>query len=376
MNRIKQLRQEKNLTLKQLGNKLGMLDSTLSQYENEKRMPKDEVWSKMAKFFNVSVPYLKGLTLDANQLAQRLIPIIHNSYFDTWFFIHGKNKKTKKVFNHYSPELVDNLDTYIVLTGSGKEPWQLYPKSEVDFKLTKQVAKYWRKCLNPLFDKMATKTLLTSFENDILLNEFEATLKKQKNILVHQSSNVTALGFFYEAEFDNENYSENRLHDKMRAMLLHGDYEVAKKTVDEYFEIISNLKEQVDSFNEIDYFKYRLNEMAIPMQKVNNPSKEKSAILDEIKGRVNKGDNDLLRFIMVHDGEDLPRVYRSYKKKHHEDTTELDEYINNPHHALPYEIFQNKKFLKYLEKYINDDKSNKPIDIQKAYDEFLKDKNK
>lgn len=43
-----------------MGSKLNMLDSTLSQYENEKRTPNEATWQVLANFFNVSVDYLKG----------------------------------------------------------------------------------------------------------------------------------------------------------------------------------------------------------------------------------------------------------------------------------------------------------------------------
>lgn len=43
-----------------MGSKLNMLDSTLSQYENEKRTPNEATWQALANFFNVSVDYLKG----------------------------------------------------------------------------------------------------------------------------------------------------------------------------------------------------------------------------------------------------------------------------------------------------------------------------
>lgn len=62
MNRLKELRKEKGLTLKQMGQLLNMLDSTLSQYENGRRRPKEETWKKLADFFDVSVPYLQGAT--------------------------------------------------------------------------------------------------------------------------------------------------------------------------------------------------------------------------------------------------------------------------------------------------------------------------
>ena len=60
MNRLKELRQKNNLTLKELGQKIGMANNTLSQYETGKREPKLETWQALADFFNVSVPYLQG----------------------------------------------------------------------------------------------------------------------------------------------------------------------------------------------------------------------------------------------------------------------------------------------------------------------------
>ena len=59
-NRIKELRQKNNLTLKELGQKIGMANNTISQYETGKREPKLETWQKLASFFHVSVPYLQG----------------------------------------------------------------------------------------------------------------------------------------------------------------------------------------------------------------------------------------------------------------------------------------------------------------------------
>ena len=61
-NRLKELRQKNNLTLKELGKKVDMLDSTLSQYENEKRNPNDKVWQKLADFFSVSLDYIKTVS--------------------------------------------------------------------------------------------------------------------------------------------------------------------------------------------------------------------------------------------------------------------------------------------------------------------------
>ena len=61
-NRLKELRNKKHLTLKELGEQLGMPNNTLSQYETGKREPKLETWEKLADFFGVSVPYLQGIS--------------------------------------------------------------------------------------------------------------------------------------------------------------------------------------------------------------------------------------------------------------------------------------------------------------------------
>ncbi len=66
-NRIKKLRNDKKMTLKQLGEAVGMLDSTISQYETGKREPKLETWQKLADYFGVSVSYLQGITNEVDE---------------------------------------------------------------------------------------------------------------------------------------------------------------------------------------------------------------------------------------------------------------------------------------------------------------------
>jgi len=56
--KIKNLRKKKGLTMKALGENLGLSESTISLYEANKRMPDYETLLKMAEFFNVSSSYL------------------------------------------------------------------------------------------------------------------------------------------------------------------------------------------------------------------------------------------------------------------------------------------------------------------------------
>lgn len=77
MNRIKELRKEKNLTLKELGQKVGMANNTLSQYETGKREPKLETWNKLAEYFNVPTSYLMGTDNLKFPTKQEAIDFIH-----------------------------------------------------------------------------------------------------------------------------------------------------------------------------------------------------------------------------------------------------------------------------------------------------------
>ncbi len=60
--RLRLLRVEKDLTQEELGKILGVGKTTISQYENETRKPDAEMLRRIARFFNVSVDYLLGLT--------------------------------------------------------------------------------------------------------------------------------------------------------------------------------------------------------------------------------------------------------------------------------------------------------------------------
>lgn len=58
--RIRELRKAKKVTMKELGNMIGVAESTMSLYETGKRKPDPETLSRLADYFNVSVDYLLG----------------------------------------------------------------------------------------------------------------------------------------------------------------------------------------------------------------------------------------------------------------------------------------------------------------------------
>lgn len=64
--RLKQLRKQKELTLRELESSIGVSFSTLSKYERSEYEPDLKTITKLADFFDVSTDYLMGRTDDPN----------------------------------------------------------------------------------------------------------------------------------------------------------------------------------------------------------------------------------------------------------------------------------------------------------------------
>lgn len=78
MNRIKELRQEKKLSLQDLKEKIeektGVIvgRASLSNYEREEQTPKKDTWQAIADALNVSVDYLMGITPYTHEYDKKL----------------------------------------------------------------------------------------------------------------------------------------------------------------------------------------------------------------------------------------------------------------------------------------------------------------
>ena len=59
--RLKDLRMEEKLSMKQLGLKLGVSDAAISRWENGLQIPNIVYLVLIAKYFNVTTDYLCGL---------------------------------------------------------------------------------------------------------------------------------------------------------------------------------------------------------------------------------------------------------------------------------------------------------------------------
>lgn len=61
VNRLKELRQSKGLTLDDIEKATGINRGTYNNYENGNTAPKFETWQKLSNYFEVPIPYLMGI---------------------------------------------------------------------------------------------------------------------------------------------------------------------------------------------------------------------------------------------------------------------------------------------------------------------------
>lgn len=145
-NRLKELRKKKHLTLEELGNAVGMLNSTLSQYENGKRNPNNEVLEKLANFFNVSVPYILGA-----YSKEEILEVLKNSYI-------SESKKSSLSYSEKIFEVSFNVDLISIAQG-------LLPYDEPRFNLLSEKEinniDFWNENFSFIFNSIAVKWLIT-----------------------------------------------------------------------------------------------------------------------------------------------------------------------------------------------------------------------
>lgn len=80
MNRIKELRKQKGLTLVELGKEVNLANNTLSQYERGVREPNISMLIKLADYFNVSIDYLIGREPKSKTIKSYQYYIINEDY--------------------------------------------------------------------------------------------------------------------------------------------------------------------------------------------------------------------------------------------------------------------------------------------------------
>lgn len=82
-NRIKKLREEKNMKQEELAKILSISPSSIGMYERDEREPNDDLKLKLANFFNVSIDYLLGKSDIRNPEELKNVKFANSSGLDT-----------------------------------------------------------------------------------------------------------------------------------------------------------------------------------------------------------------------------------------------------------------------------------------------------
>lgn len=156
LNKLRKLRQNKNLTLNQLSNQLSkngfnITSDALAKYERGNREPKLETWQKLANFFGVSVGYLQGIEpnyLDiSNNTKWTILDVLNSNYFDG---LDVDNPRSNEQFSILSNK-VNKLIEFMKLK---KYPIDFYPSkmiNDLEFELIETVENYWKNNFSFLF---------------------------------------------------------------------------------------------------------------------------------------------------------------------------------------------------------------------------------
>ena len=73
MNRLRELRKERGLTLRQLNNLTGISDVNLSRYERGVNQPREQAWKKLSDYYNAPIPYLKGTSKEVDTYLESMV---------------------------------------------------------------------------------------------------------------------------------------------------------------------------------------------------------------------------------------------------------------------------------------------------------------
>lgn len=319
-NRLKEVRINAKKEQKEVANFLGVTPTALSYYENGKRKPKPKIWKKLADYYGVSVLYLQGVVYGKKEFCDIAIKIIHNYYFMNYKWVNKISSQDNKlsttdIVGH--SKFYEEVDTFIKLktNGQGKLPYEFYGNDEKEFKITSNIKEYWLELFSDfitketdLFNLFSSKTMKQKFEEVMFISSFADKLTTAINNLRKQV-NVTGLGYMFKERLSEK---EKALHNNALDAIQFYDLSDAKKAIDEYSKFINELKNKVNSFDEIEYFKDYILNTVIPFKRFNSPD-ELNTWYDIITKEVKNNNKELIQLIANNDNGNLINLYQWYQ---------------------------------------------------------------
>lgn len=125
LNRLKQLRKEKNLTLDDIQKETSINRGTYNNYENGTTKPSDDTWQALADFFGVSVDWLKGYGYSREELAK----LLSDGYNEGFTYQHSRENENNilaSIAKSIGSETMQNMVEFQKEYGNLKKVIDLY----------------------------------------------------------------------------------------------------------------------------------------------------------------------------------------------------------------------------------------------------------
>lgn len=334
MNRLRELRKEKKLTLKEVSsqleqNNLKISPDALAKYERGDREPKLETWQKLADFFGVSVPYLQGIEPDFEKITERtkniIVDVLQSAYFGNYAERLEKNAK----------ELKKTISRYLSLKQVNKLPLDFYSSKEKGWALTPELTRYWLDHFNFLFSDDLGLSHQLRHKKFLIRNinrlDYNNRLKvAQGNIYRNAKDTIeeqivnefqTGLSKYFNYWFKSE---EQKQHKKFLENLITIDtVETLNKNFLEYQNYLNNLYKKLKT--DLDTGK---------IEKWNNEEQRRRKLFEKIIDDLNNFTSEEIGTIALNsigingsDRKQFLATIKALKEKRHEDTSLIDEYL-------------------------------------------------
>lgn len=210
VNRLKELRLEKDLSLKEVATSVGLAESQLSYYENGKREPRkgSDTWEKLANYFDVSVGYIMGIS-DQKVSEEKALEVAKKIFNDGLNRIDDFEERERKAFEYFKSKdinsvLKNTMKRYfsIPVVMEYKDLQELKDLNFLEFWLSYDLWEQYRiavKTNTNLIDKIYYSLPVDEDVSDY--KKFEVHRKTISNNIFNRIELVT---YFFETGIDNE----------------------------------------------------------------------------------------------------------------------------------------------------------------------------
>ncbi|WP_242952403.1 helix-turn-helix domain-containing protein [Anaerocolumna xylanovorans] len=131
--RLKELREHKGLTQKDLAHKLNLTQSTIAYYESGKKLPTVDTLLSLAKFFNVSTDFLLGLGKFQKFPENIVQGNLNESPNYQLTSLTGEHRKIIRYFDRLNNENKEFIIGKMI---------ELYKEQPVDDEITRELERY------------------------------------------------------------------------------------------------------------------------------------------------------------------------------------------------------------------------------------------